>query len=56
MMTSVILRCFLTARTILITKGATNRFLEDLSPDIPRDWFFKQFLKQKMSRMIILVI
>ena len=33
----VIIRCFFTARTILITMGASNRFLEDLSLDIPRD-------------------
>ena len=40
----------------LISVGGADRFQEDLSPDIPRDCFLKQFLKQKMSRKIILVI
>ena len=43
-MTLVIFGCFLTARTILITVGASNRFLEDLSPDIPRECFFGKSL------------
>ena len=37
----VIRRCFQTAKTIQTTMGASNRFLEDLSQDIPRDWFFE---------------
>ena len=43
----VVFRCFLTSRTILITVGATYRFLEDLSQDIPRDRFFEIVFETK---------
>ena len=36
----VVLRCFGTSRTILNTKGAANRFLGDMSSDIPMYIFF----------------
>ena len=36
--------------------GATNKFLEDLNQDIPRDWFWRQFLKQKLLGMIKWVV
>ena len=43
----VVFRYFLTSKTILITLGAANRFLEDLSLDIPRDWFFEAVFETK---------
>ena len=52
MMTLVILRCFPTARTILITVGAANRFLEDLSPDMPRECFFGKYFEIKVVKYV----
>ena len=52
----VIWRCVRTDRTILVTMGASNRYLEDLIPDIPRGWFFETVFKPKLSSMIIWVI
>ena len=34
--------------TILITTGASNRYLEDLSPDITRDWFLDKVVETKL--------
>ena len=50
MVTLVILRCFPTARTILINVGASNRFLEDLSTDMPRECFFGKFCEIKVAK------
>ena len=45
-----VLRCFRTSRTILITEGTANRFLEDLSLDLPRDGFFETAYETKAIR------
>ena len=34
----------------LISVGGTNRFLEDLSPDIPRDRFFGKVVEGKVVK------
>ena len=34
----------------LISVGGANRFLEDLSPNIPRDWFFETVVEAKVVK------
>ena len=36
----------------LISVGGADRFLEDLSPDIPRDWFFGKVVEAKVVQHV----